>query len=104
MKKILELMLLKVSKKLKEQGLSIVLTESAKEFLLEKGFDVSSGARPLERTIQHYLEDAIAEEILSKKIIPGTSPNELTEIYGEFDQESKKLFFTTRSIPKVVTK
>ncbi|MDI6641107.1 MAG: ATP-dependent Clp protease ATP-binding subunit [Elusimicrobiota bacterium] len=103
MRKILDLMIFKVDKKLREQGLTIVLSEQAKEFLLEKGFDPSSGARPLQRTIQNFVEDAIAEEILSKKILLGTS-SELTEIYVEFDPENKKLMFTQKSIPKVMTK
>lgn len=66
--KIVELELEDVKKRLKEQGVEIVVEEDAKEFLTEKGFDNIYGARPLKRTIQRYLEDPIAEEIIAKRV------------------------------------
>ncbi len=101
MKKILDLMIEKVRKKLKEQGFTLELSEQAKEFLLEKGFDPKYGARPLQRTIQKYVEDAIAEEILSKNIVQGT-PTKPTEIFAEYSEESKKLTFFALYSSKVV--
>ena len=59
----------------------------AKDFLLEKGFDPQYGARPLNRTISKYLEDGIAEEILSKKIPKGT------KIEIDYSMDIKKLTF-----------
>jgi ATP-dependent Clp protease ATP-binding subunit ClpC len=44
-----------------------MLTEAAKEFVADKGFDSQFGARPLKRAIQKYLEDPIAEEILKRR-------------------------------------
>jgi ATP-dependent Clp protease ATP-binding subunit ClpC len=52
-------------------GYTIVLTDSAKEFIADKGFDSQFGARPLKRAIQKYLEDPIAEEILKGELAEG---------------------------------
>lgn len=54
-----------VKDRLMEQDISIELSKKAKEFLIEKGFDKIYGARPLKRTIQRFLEDPLAEEIIS---------------------------------------
>ena len=62
--KIVELEIKEVEKRLKDQNIHIELTKEAKEFLIEKGFDKSFGARPLKRTIQRFLEDPLAEEII----------------------------------------
>ena len=43
----------------------MILTESAKEYITEKGYDPEYGARPLKRAIQKYIEDPITEEIIS---------------------------------------
>jgi len=53
-----------VIKRLTEQNIELELTKGAKEFLIEKGFDIVYGARPLKRTIQRFLEDPLAEEII----------------------------------------
>jgi ATP-dependent Clp protease ATP-binding subunit ClpC len=52
-------------------GYKIELTEKAKDFLANKGYDQQYGARPLNRAIQKYLEDAIAEEILKGDLSEG---------------------------------
>jgi ATP-dependent Clp protease ATP-binding subunit ClpC len=52
-------------------GYDIVLTENAKDYIAEKGFDSNFGARPLKRAIQKYLEDPIAEEILKGELAEG---------------------------------
>lgn len=64
LKHIIDIELVKVSKRLKEKNLTLVLTDEAKEFLIEKGTNVEYGARPLRRAIEHYLEDPMAEELL----------------------------------------
>jgi len=53
--------------RLKEQKIALEVSREAKDFLIEKGFDPVFGARPLKRTIQRYLEDSLAQEIISKK-------------------------------------
>ena len=49
----------------------MTLSDKAKEFISDKGFDKEYGARPLKRAIQKYIEDALAEEIISSKITEG---------------------------------
>ena len=63
---IIEIELEDVKERLKEQGIKIELDKAAKELLIEKGFDPVFGARPLKRTIQRFLEDPLAEEIIAK--------------------------------------
>jgi ATP-dependent Clp protease ATP-binding subunit ClpC len=63
--KILELELSEVMKRLEEREISAVVEKDAKEFLINKGFDSAYGARPLKRMIQKYLEDPLAEELIS---------------------------------------
>jgi len=101
MAKILNLMLGRVNEKLLKQSYKTDFSEAAKEFLLEKGFDPKNGARPLARTIQRYLEDPLAEEILSRKIIPGSIEHP-TLIQIDFDADKKKLSLSTAAIPKTV--
>ncbi len=61
-----------VAERLKEQGITLDVSQEAKDFLIEKGFDPVFGARPLKRTIQRFLEDPLAQEIISKKYIEGS--------------------------------
>jgi len=61
-----------VASRLKEQNISLEVTQDAKDFLIEKGFDPVFGARPLKRTIQRFLEDPLAQEIISKKFKEGS--------------------------------
>ncbi|MGA7837917.1 MAG: ATP-dependent Clp protease ATP-binding subunit [Ignavibacteriaceae bacterium] len=62
--KIIEIELLDLVKNIAEHKMEIDLDQSAKNFLVEKGFDQKYGARPLRRAIQKYVEDPLAEEIL----------------------------------------
>ena len=62
--KIIDIALKDVTKRLHDLGFEIQLTEEAKEFLSDKGYDPQFGARPLHRAIQKYVEDPLAEEIL----------------------------------------
>ena len=59
-------------KNLEENKMDLILDQSAKEFLVEKGFDEKFGARPLRRAIQKYVEDPLAEEILRGSFKEGT--------------------------------
>ena len=62
---ILKLELAGLYRKVSEAGYSISLTRMAKEFLCDKGYDPAYGARPLKRALRKYLEDPLAELILS---------------------------------------
>ncbi len=61
-----------VISRLKEQNISLEVTPEAKELLIDKGFDPVFGARPLKRTIQRFLEDPLASEIISKNFKNGS--------------------------------
>ena len=68
---IIDITLKKLLRRIEAMGYEISLTEKAKDFLADKGFDPQYGARPLNRAIQKYLEDQIAEEILKGDINEG---------------------------------
>jgi ATP-dependent Clp protease ATP-binding subunit ClpC len=69
--KIIDLTLGKLFTRIMALGYHVELTEKAKDFLAEKGYDHQFGARPLNRAIQKYLEDPVAEEILKGEIEEG---------------------------------
>lgn len=64
LQKIVDIELEKVYKRLQERGLTLSLTPEAREYLIEKGYNVEFGARPLRRAIEQLLEDPLSEEIL----------------------------------------
>jgi len=68
---IIDILIKDVSKRLVERKLTLDLLLEAKEFIAEKGYEPSMGARPLKRMIQRYLEDPLSEEILSGKFDDG---------------------------------
>ena len=70
---IVEIELRKLIARVEKLGYSIVLTKSAKNFIVEKGCDTKYGARPLKRALQKYVEDLIAEQIVSDSIKDGDS-------------------------------
>lgn len=69
--KIIDISLGKLFSRITDLGYKIELTDKAKEFLADKGYDQQYGARPLNRAIQKYLEDAVAEEILKGDLSVG---------------------------------
>ncbi len=71
--KIVEIELAKLTKRIGKLGYELKLSKKAKSFLGDKGYDKKYGARPLSRAIQRYLEDLIAEEIVSNRIKEGDS-------------------------------
>ncbi len=66
---ILELEVRKVLERIARRGVSVVLDDKAREFLVEKGFDPQYGARPMRRSVEKYLEDPLAEEILRGNLV-----------------------------------
>jgi ATP-dependent Clp protease ATP-binding subunit ClpC len=71
-KQIIQINLNKLLKRVHEMGVDVQLTDRALDFLSDKGFDKTYGARPLKRAIQKYVEDPIAEEILKGTVRDGT--------------------------------
>lgn len=71
--KIIDLRVAEIQQKLIEKGISIRLTQRAKEFVMENAFDVNFGARPIKRFLQKNVETLIAREILKGTIVEGDS-------------------------------
>lgn len=69
--KIIDIELRGLYERIHNLGYELKLTQAAKDFIIEKGYDVQFGARPLKRAIQKYLEDAMAEVIIKAKIKEG---------------------------------
>jgi ATP-dependent Clp protease ATP-binding subunit ClpC len=71
--KIIDIELAKLYARIKDIGYHLNLTDKAKDYIAEKGFDKQYGARPLKRAIQKYIEDTLAEEIVNSKLEEGDS-------------------------------
>jgi ATP-dependent Clp protease ATP-binding subunit ClpC len=84
---IIDILMKGVYKRLNTMGFSLKITDEAKEFIAEKGYDVQFGARPLHRAIQKYLEDALAEEILNLNVKQGDI------LIAGLDKENQKIKF-----------
>ena len=83
--KIIDLELTGLYKRLGDLGYNVVLSEPAKEFIANKGYDVQFGARPLKRAIQKYIEDEMAEMIIR------TGMKEGETVLVDFDAENQKI-------------
>ena len=88
---ILDIEIGKVMDRLKARNLELVLEEKAKDFLVEKGYDPTYGARPMRRAVERFLEDRLAEEILKGNLLP-SEPIVVSEEEGKlvFNQKSKR--------------
>ena len=73
LKRIVDFELGFVVERLKEQNIAMEVSQEAKDFIIEKGFDPVFGARPLKRTIQRFLEDPLSSAIISKRFKDGSS-------------------------------
>lgn len=87
---IIDILMKGVMKRLSTLGFSLELTEDAKNFIAEKGYDQQFGARPLHRAIQKYLEDPLAEEILNTHVKAGDV------LIADLDKEKTLLKFTLK--------
>ncbi len=67
-KKIIDIELKGLYKRIESLGYQLTITDSAKEFVATKGYDVQFGARPLKRAIQNYIEDGVCEKLLSDEL------------------------------------
>ncbi|HEX5026938.1 MAG TPA: ATP-dependent Clp protease ATP-binding subunit [Agriterribacter sp.] len=87
---IIDILMKGVLKRLSTLGFSMELTEDAKKFISEKGYDQQFGARPLHRAIQKYIEDPLAEEILNTHIKAGDI------LVADLDKEKSLLKFVLK--------
>jgi ATP-dependent Clp protease ATP-binding subunit ClpC len=72
---IIDIELDKLLNRISDLGYTLKLSETAKDYIADKGFDKKYGARPLKRAIQKYIEDALAEEIVNSKLSEGDTIN-----------------------------
>jgi ATP-dependent Clp protease ATP-binding subunit ClpC len=82
---IIDIELKKLINRIEGLGYKLTLTEEAKDYIADKGFDKQYGARPLKRAIQKYIEDALAEEIVNSQLKEGDS------IHMELNEEKTEL-------------
>ena len=83
--KIIDIELAGFTKRLEDLGYRLDLSERAKEYIASKGYDVQFGARPLKRAIQKYLEDELAELIITASVMPGNT------VVVDYDSDSDKI-------------
>ena len=90
-KKIIDLELNKLYKRLEKLNYKVELTDEARDFIAEKGWDKDFGARPLKRAIQKYIEDLLAEMLVNKQFSEGeTVVLKLNEAKDALEGESPK--------------
>jgi len=87
---IIDIELNKLLHRISDLGYTLNISDKAKDFIADKGFDKKYGARPLKRAIQKYVEDALAEEIVNSKLTEGDT------IIMELDEEKSELFVKIR--------
>ena len=92
--KIIDIELEKLLLRIKNLGYSLELTAKAKDYIADKGFDKKYGARPLNRALQKYVEDALAEEIINAKLKEGD------ELLMDLDVDNDALKVTVKSVKK----
>jgi ATP-dependent Clp protease ATP-binding subunit ClpC len=87
--KIIDIELASLFGRIQKLGFTIKITDAAKDFIVEKGYDENYGARPLKRAIQKYLEDPMAEEMIKNNLTEGD------EIEVDYDKEKEEIIVNT---------
>jgi ATP-dependent Clp protease ATP-binding subunit ClpC len=98
MKQIVDLQMKEVEGRLAEKGVRVELTEKAREWLAQKGYDPAFGARPLNRALQKFVESPLSKELLSGKFKPGTT------IEVDVDEQGENTTFKAGKPAKVEKK
>ncbi len=89
---IVELMITSLDDRLKDKDMGLIMTDQAKELLVDKGYDQSLGARPMRRTIQREIEDVLSEKILFGELTAGNLV--VVGVEGEAANNDKKILDT----------
>ncbi len=92
--KIIDIELDKLFERILDLGYKLSLTEKAKDYIADKGFDKEYGARPLKRAIQKYIEDALAEEIINSNLKEGDT------ITMDLDEKKEELIIKVKKHKK----
>lgn len=90
MMQIVDLQMKEVRLRLEEHGLTVELTQSAREWLASEGYDASYGARPLKRALQKYVESPLSVSLLSGEFVPGDT------VIVDMNEEKKEIVFTKK--------
>ena len=85
---IIDIQMAKLMKRIHNNKMTFELSQAAKDFIVEKGYDIKFGARPLRRALQKYIEDELAELFLREKLGIGA------KIFGDINEAGDKLVFT----------
>ncbi len=96
--RIIDLVVAALLKRIEQMNIQFTISDEAKEFLAEKGYDPQFGARPLHRAVQKYLEDPLAEYILSETPEPGA------KLSAVLNKEHDKIIIAASSTPKSAKK
>jgi ATP-dependent Clp protease ATP-binding subunit ClpC len=94
--KIIDIQMKDLVKRMHSMNITIELAKAAREFLVDKGYDPTFGARPLRRALQKYVEDPLAEEILKGKFVDGS------RVRVKFNKKTEELRFTDATKRKTV--
>ncbi len=94
-RQIVDIQIGRLAERVREQGYEIILTEEAREWLANKGFDPMFGARPMRRAIQRYVESPLSKAILRGEFQPGD------EILIRVDSRGEGLHFERRPAPPI---
>ena len=95
---IIDIELEKLLSRISKLGYQLILSENAKDFIVDKGFDKKYGARPLKRAIQKYIEDVLAEEIVNSNL------DENDEIFMDLDKKTNELHIKVKKSKDKKTK
>ncbi len=90
LKKVIDIELRSVHERLRMKGYRLVLTDTAKDFIIDQGYNPAFGARPLRRALERLVEDPLSEDLLSGRYPVGS------QIVVDVNVEEKKLFFTEK--------
>src|SRR5579859_3926926 len=89
--RIVDLLLAQVRTRLSDQGIDLVVSDEARDFLLQEGFDEEYGARPLRRAIQTYVDDTLADALLAGEIAAGQSALLTVDDLGQMMVEAQEV-------------
>ena len=91
LRKIIEIEMRGIRKRLEDRSMVLDLTEAAKDFLIEQGYDEKFGARPLRRSVENNVEDPLAEALLRGDLKEGET------VYVDVSEDGKALTFTQKA-------
>jgi ATP-dependent Clp protease ATP-binding subunit ClpC len=102
LRRIIDIELSKVRSRLKDVGLSLELSDEAKDFLIDKGYNPDFGARPLRRAVENYVEDPLSEQLLKGEFKGKDTIRVLCKEVGSVKQLSFEATSKSENAPELV--